>query len=766
MRQTWLLNLLLLALAGARACQAQQGKDWDIQALGPQSQFQTMGASNVWSNGFIYTNASTAVIFDKATEFEAASEIVAEGDVTILDHGHIWRGTNFVYNFKTGEVRAPRFKTMLGPFSIAGEQMGGVSNKLQSATNAVISTDDYERPIYTIHARTIAIAPGQYIEAHQATLYVGKTALFYWPYYRRSLTQHPDNFELAPGYRSIYGPYLLSAYNWYGSNGLGKGWLDGTLHADERERRGQAVGPDLTAHLGDWGEAAFRYYYARDQDPGADGITAPHLGKDRQRANFYYEVHPASNVTAKVVANYQSDPLVIRDFYTGEYRTNVEPASFAEVNQIWPNWVLDGMAQPRLVNFFETVERLPDLKLTGLPQQLGTTPFYYESESSVGYFERAFSETNVPVPFTNYIPLPNGLGYTVARGTMGGYPNYSAGRADTFHQFTLPETFFGWLNVAPRVGGRGTYYTDVEGTQVHTNEQGRGVFNTGVDVTFKASRVFPDAQSSLLDVNGLRHIIEPEFDYVYVPTASSHVPQFDYQLPGLRLLPIDFPEYNSIDSISRQNVLRLMLRNKLQTKRKDRVEDLLNWVVYTDWNLTRGTNYTFSDAYSDLEFRPRSWVTFNSSTAYDLANSRWREAIERVYIQPSTALSLSMGYYYLMNNDPEFQTYPGQNLPGHNLVDLSLYYRINENWGAHIAERFEAQNGSMQEQVYSIYRDLRSWTAALTISVSQGPGQATDFTAGVTFSLKAFPRYKMYSDADRESLLFNNPTLVGPPDAN
>ena len=102
-----------------------------------------------------------------------------------------------------------------------------------------------------------------------------------------------------------------------------------------------------------------------------------------------------------------------------------------------------------------------------------------------------------------------------------------------------------------------------------------------------------------------------------------------------------------------------------------------------------------------------------------------------------------------MNNDPEFQAYAGQDMPGHNLIDFSLYYRINENWAMHIAERFEAQNGTFQEQLYSLYRDLRSWTAALTLRVDQGAGQPTDVTVGVTFSLKAFPRFKLNSDADR-----------------
>ena len=158
-----------------------------------------------------------------------------------------------------------------------------------------------------------------------------------------------------------------------------------------------------------------------------------------------------------------------------------------------------------------------------------------------------------------------------------------------------------------------------------------------MDISWKASRVYRNAESSLFEVNELRHIIEPEIDYGYIPAPNrspSQLPQFDYTYPGLRLQPIEFPENNSIDSIGRQNVLRFMLINKLQTKRFDGIEDLFNWDIYTDWNLTRGTNFAFSDVYSDLDFRPRSWITFNSSTRYDLADSRWREAIERIIARP------------------------------------------------------------------------------------------------------------------------------------
>ncbi len=736
--------------AFAWSCQAQDAPQWQIfgTSASPKSSGTTIGNTNTFVNGVMLSNEMAIVTADKAVENNLTGAVRAEGDVTIVDKGHIWRGTNIYYDFDTGQVMAGAFKTAQMPFNISGQGLSGsnkvrapsatatgggaphVTNGVYTATNAFISTDDVAKPTYKIHARTLTIVVGEYFEAYDATLYLGSVPIFYWPHYRRYLRKHPENFEFVEGYRSIFGPYLLSAFNWYGN-----GTLDGTVHFDMRESRGLAGGPDLFLHLGDWGQAAFHYYYAYDENPNADGISPPHLGQNRQRMNFFYQVTPTTNFTAKVLANYQSDPLITRDFFENEYQTNVEPATFAEATQLWPNFTLDAMAAPRMVHFFETVERLPDVMLSGAPQQVGVTPIYYDSQSSVGYFRRAFSITNLPTQ-----------------------TNYEAMRADTFHQFTLPETFFGWLNVAPRVGARMTYYGDVEGPAMQTNQQTREIFNTGMDVSFKASRVYREAESSLLDVHELRHIIEPEVDYVFVPAprSPSQVPQFDYQLPSMRLLPIEFPQYNNIDSIGGMNVVRLMLRNILQTKRADGVEDLINWAVYTDWNLTPGTNYTFSDLYSDLEFRPRSWFTVNTSVRYDLADTRLREVIGGMVLQPSTAWSLSLSYYYLMNNDPEFQIYSGQPLAGHNLFTTSFYYRMNENWAIHLLDRFEAQNGSMQEQDYSIYRDLRSWTMALTFRVLAGPGMPTDFGVALTMSLKAFPRFGLNTDRDMPSLLMGS----------
>ena len=189
------------------------------------------------------------------------------------------------------------------------------------------------------------------------------------------------------------------------------------------------------------------------------------------------------------------------------------------------------------------MERLPDVKITAIRQQLGASPIYYEGDNSIGYFRHQFAND-----VTN---------------------SFAAFRADTFHQFLLPHTFFGWLNVTPRVGGRFTHYSETDGSGYDLSEQNRGVFNTGMEVSLKASRLWRGVESKFWEVNELRHIIEPSVNYAYVPSPNvlpRELPQFDSELSSFRLLPITFPDYNSIDSIDSQNVLRSAY-GPFQTKR-------------------------------------------------------------------------------------------------------------------------------------------------------------------------------------------------------
>ena len=53
----------------------------------------------------------------------------------------------------------------------------------------------------------------------------------------------------------------------------------------------------------------------------------------------------------------------------------------------------------------------------------------------------------------------------------------------------------------------------------------------------------------------------------------------------------------------------------------------------------------------------------------------------------------------------------------------------------------------LQDQFYSIYRDFRSWTGALTFRVSNSTVGPEDFSVGFSFSLKASPSMHVGDDA-------------------
>ena len=205
----------------------------------------------------------------------------------------------------------------------------------------------------------------------------------------------------------------------------------------------------------------------------------------------------------------------------------------------------------------------------------------------------------------------------------------------------------------------------------------------------------------------------------------------------------------------------MSLYNKLQTKRELGVDNLINWGLYTDWRLDPRTNQTrFSDFYSDLDLKPRAWLVINSEIRYNVADNNLRETLHRILIAPKRQpWSISLSHRYLINNDPEFTTPTNPNVPGYNTFTSSLYYRMNENWGARVSHRFEARDGKMEEQYYTIYRDLRSWTSALTLRIRQqsgGIGSPSDVTVAITFSLKSFPRMGLGADADRPSMLLGS----------
>lgn len=681
-----------------------------------------------YTNGVTVRYGDAVLTAKRARLNQQSGQVQAEGGVRLQQGGEVWYGERIEYNFKSRKILATDFKAGQPPFFIKGSALhGDEAHSVYVLADGVVTTDDYEQPGYQIRSKSLTIVPDEYIEIKDAVLYLKNTPVFWFPKWRRQLKKHPNHWVFVPGYRSKYGAYLLTTYEWYWNERL-----NGAVHVDERSRRGIGAGPDLNYKLPHFGEGTVKYYYTEDQRAGRDN-RGPENDEDRQRVWFTHQGQLRTNLTLRSAVRYQSDPQIVRDFFETEYRENTQPSTYVELNQIWSNWSLNLLAQPRLNEFQETVERIPDLKLTGLRQRIGPTPLFYESESSFGYYQRKFAvvDTNL-----NLFTDPD---------------RFSAMRGDTYHQVLLPWMFFDWLNVTPRAGGRFTYYGEGHGRGATTLEESREVFNTGAEVSFKAARTWAGAKSRFWEIDGVRHIVMPSVNYAYVPNPSvdpSRLPQFDYELPSAELLPLMYPDYNAIDSIDSRNVFRLGLDNKLQTKRREGVENFVHWSLYTDWRLDRREgDETFSDAYSKLDVRPFSWLTLNSELNYGINRGRWDQVNHAVTFTPNDVWSWTVGQRYMRTG-----AFYGTNI-GNNLVFSSAYLRFNPNWAGRMIHYYDAREGFVQSQSYTLYRDLRSWTVALTFRILRDQGRGTDYGGAITFSSKAFPRYQLGDDVNKPTQL-------------
>jgi len=715
--------LFILALAGGTlfwgGLKAQDTvSPWKVEGLDPNNstiKYDLKSGEMRATNGVrVKYKASTPEAAEltakNATVNQKKGSVVASGNVILRRGGTIWKSERIEYNFRSKQIKSAQFRSGTLAVFIQGENMfGSRTNGVYQARNVTFSSDDTKSPDFYIKAKEVEITPGKHAIFRGATVYAGKIPVFYLPYYKRSLKDRPWDIRLTPGYKSEWGAYLLGSLRFPDSEKY-----MGEFNLDYRTERGFGFGPTIQYNSPKWGQGDLRLYRASDDDPLTDsrGIA---IDRERDLAQWSHRLKHGS-LTATSVLNYESDEYMRRDFFEDQYRQNVQPNSYFELSKNWSNYNLSVLAQPRVNAFYEGIQRTPDIKLSGTRHQLGNSPFYYDTETSAGYFERRY----------NYSSANN---------------DYGLFRADTLHQIYLPKTYRGWLNVTPRIGARLTHYGESNGAGTSKISSERYIAHAGVEVSTKFSKMMPEIDNKILGIsNGARHIMQPSLNYAFIPKPNrvpDELDKFDYEITSPRLLPINLPEYNAIDNIDSQNVLRMSLRNRLQTKRNTTLVDVIDWDVYTDWRLDTVNNQnTFADAFSDAYLRPRDWLTLNSNLRYDIDNSLWRTYSHGFSIHPkSHEWSINGGQYHYLAQ------------PSTSSADRTdVYYsglglRLNENWSFSTRQYYDSKAGQMSRHDYILHRDMSNWTFFIDLSFRKDTGRRRDDTSiSFNYSLKAFPR--------------------------
>ncbi len=677
---------------------------------------------------------NTDIYADYAQYNSTTHDVELRGHVRIYRDVSLYIAESGVYNTETKKIRAINGRTESQPYFLSGADVSSISENGYLIRNGIFTTHDSPRPDFHLRARKIRVYEKDRVIFQYVTAYVGNVPVFWWPYLYQSLND-AFSFTVSPAYLSSWGPSLLTQVTFPITEDI-----KGRVRLDYRGRRGLALGFESSIDYGKDNDSSARIktYYLQDQNPLLNETATPRkdvpTGRYRlsleDRTNFSDDIYGIANLTKL------SDPFVMQDFYQGEFRINPVPDNVIALTKTDPFYTLTGIARFQANEFFSTTERLPEVVLDVKRHALFGGPIFYEGETGFANLRLQFPQDS-------------------------GFENYGTTRFDTFHQLTYPNTYFGWLSIVPRVGFRGTYYGktwDLGSTTFmppsnplvpdfilppptlanpvkFDGDTFRTVFNTGTEASFKISQEWENVQSRAFGLDGLMHVIQPFTNFSYVsengpnPTSILGLDRFE---PSTQLRAIDFPQFTSIDSIDSWTVWRLGVRNRLETRRDDQTITWFELDSFLDVNFDNPYDRTdYSNFNNNIRFTPLPWMSLSVNSQVPAFAKGFTEVDTTMSVQPMANVQLSVAHRYL-NSNPFFDN--------SSLFVVGGYYRINDNWSLGVQEQYEGATGVLEQQRYSIYRDLSSWVASFGGVIRDNAG-SREYGVIFTLTLKAFPKF-------------------------
>src|SRR5438552_1503270 len=677
---------------------------------------------------------NTDIYADYAQYNSATHDVELRGHVRIYRDTSLYTAESGVYNTETKRIRTVNGRTESQPYFLSGANVNSISENGYLVREGTFTTQDSAKPDFHLHARKIRIYEKDRVIFQYVTAYVGKVPIFWWPYLYQSLSD-TFSFTISPAYTSNWGPSLLTQVTFPITDNI-----KGRVRLDYFGRRGPAIGFDPIIDYGkdENSQARIKSFYIQDQDPNLNQTSIPRQGVPTGRYRFSLE--DRTNFTDSIygIANLTklSDPYVMEDFYPGDFRVDPVPDNVVALTKTDPFFTITAITRFQANEFFTTTERLPEVVLDIKRHALFGGPIFYEGESGFANLRLQF---------------PDG----------SGFENYNSNRFDTFHQLTYPNTYFGWLSIVPRVGFRGTYYGktwDLGSTTFVPpsnplvpdfilpppttanpvkldGDAFRTVFNAGAEASFKISRTWENVQSRAFGLDGLMHVIQPFTNFSYVDENGANptsILQFDRFEPSTQLRTIDFPQFTTIDSIDSWTVWRVGVRNRLETRRDDQTITWLELDTFFDVNFDNPYDRTdYSNFFNNLRFTPLPWMSFTVNSQVPAFAKGFTEVDTLANVQPLSNVQLTVGHRYL-NGNPFFQN--------SSLFVVGGYCRLNDNWGVGVSEQYEATTGILEEQRYSIYRDLSAWVASFGGVIRDNSG-VNEYGVLFTITLKAFPKF-------------------------
>ena len=733
------LTALLVAwiLAGTAVASAQDSQV--SMASGPDISADRMETTtNGWfrASGNVFIRYADHDLHADSVELnKETGDVHARGHIEIFrkDQGR-WSGDLLDYNYKTregltgaGEVRSSKFAYVAAE---THTDTNGMKRLLDARLTTCAKTNDADWD-YWVAASEIDFREHDRVTLYNPVWYFEGVPFFYLPYATRDLN-HPFGPMIIPGFRSSWGPYLLTTYTYPLYNPPGNDLLTGNVLLDYRGTRGFAYGHEFDWTQDDWGNGRFGFYQAHDQSPNKneDPNLLP-IDPNRYRVYFQHEANPTPNDQLLAQGDILSDEHMMQDFFPSIYREQSQPDNFVAYTHRSQTYAAGVDASGPLNNTFTGVGRVPEGWLKVMPQELTEdSGLYYESDSSAGYLVQQWTNDGT---FTNAY-------------------NPDTVRIHSLQKLTYPFQVLDAINIVPRAAYDYTFYshlTDTARTPDSRTNEVRSVFELGTEASTQWTA----------DYGEYRHIIEPYLDYAIITSPINVKPGQNYffdRVDGPREWSDQFGLDGNYEPV-RWNGVRPGVRNTVQTKDADGTpRTVFDWDVFVAYRVgsTQGTNDNNGLRMEgwDLTFRPDRDVKFRTEGLYDPKNGgRLDSSDTSVTFGETRNWSFELGYFTDDPVDPDTLNPPiDPQLVGYNYlhpIDLaraSVTHRFNSYWSANVFVRYDTKASELQEVGDYIQYDMDCLAFRLTSGYMpaftryDGTHSSADYSVSLQVWVKAF----------------------------
>jgi len=634
-----------------------------------------------------------------------------QGDVVLTRGERLIRASELYYDFENDRalildavMRAMAPERNI-PIYVRAAKVRQLSRTEYTAQKAMISSSEFHTPHVHLGAENVrltdatprdeagritGVQAGQF-EIQNATLNVEGVPVMYWPYAAGNFQRSETSIRSV---RFAYGDDFGATFQakWYLFNLLGLEEPDGVeslLRTDIFGQRGPGIGVDSDYELED-SYGLLRTYYIQDQ--GEDNLgpfrSGPPENEDRGRFTWRHREILPDDWELTLEASYISDPTFLEEYFNAEFEEGKEQETLVYLKKQKDNWAFTLLGQWRILDFLTQTEHLPD------------AAFYLIGEP-LGDLANLYSETHAG--FARYRPdnrrLFNRNRFIDNTGTSD-----IVARTETRNEIDVPIRL-GNANIVPFVTGRYGYWDDSPFAGGLDRVHG----TAGVRAGTQLWRLFEDVNSTLFDVNGVRHIIKPEMTTWY--SASNR--------RSLDLHPFD----EGIEDIDDFYGTSLALRQRWQTKRGGPGEwRVVDWIVFdVEANFFGHAPTRLDEIGRFCEYRPENSIARSHITT------------DFLYRISDTTVLLSDGNFdlndgnldvfnlsYAVERSPRFSYFLGYRRIGDtdsDLIGSGANYRINTKHTVAIRAYYDLERGEAEQIDLTLIRKFPRWYAGLTFGL-------------------------------------------------